>query len=504
MLKKELLVKKRLITYGVGAITIPLLIGAGILGITGRCSSPKIDVPPPISQTVIAPALALSEAFTAVATYVKPTVVTVYSEKLVRQQSRGFDSLLDDDFFQRFFGQVPNLNRQPKTKEYKIPGVGSGMVLDKSGHILTNYHVVKEVDEVKVRFPDKREFKAEVVSTDPKTDIAVIRIKGVIPKDLLCVQFGNSDLLRVGEVVMAIGAPFDLTQTVTTGIISAMGRSDVGISDYEDFLQTDAPINPGNSGGPLVNMRGEVIGMNTAIATNSGQSAGIGFAIPSNMIKSMLPTLIKGGKITRGMLGVNIQELNKDLAKGFNLSNINGALITAVFPDSTAEKIGVKVGDVVTHFNDKEINSTKDLRNLVAATNPGTSFKLEIIRTGKKIILTGILGEVIGEIDRFGSKTSKSSDDVLNLGITIQTLTPILSKQYGLTEKTGIVVTSVDENSNAAQAGLHEGDIILEVNHQRVNQISECRKILTNSKGNSSVLLLIKRKDGNLFIAIQL
>ena len=501
MLKANQPLKKRLIGYGIGAMAIPLLIGTGILGITGRCSSPKIDAPP-LPQAVIAPALALSEAFTAISAYVKPAVVTVYSEKLVQRQPQGFDSLLNDEFFQRFFGQGPHFQPQPNFKEHRTH-TGSGMIIDKVGHILTNYHVVKDVDEVKVRLYDKREFKAEIVSFDPKTDVAIICIKGVIPKDLSCVQLGNSDLLRVGEVVMAIGAPFGLAQTVTTGIISAMERSDVGLSDYEDFLQTDAPINPGNSGGPLVNMRGEVIGMNTAIATNTGQSAGVGFAIPVNMIKGMLPALIKGEKITRGILGVSLQELTKDLAKEFNLPNISGTLVNTVFPDSTAEKMGIKVGDIITNFNDKEINNIRDLRNLVANTKPGVIFKLDIVRGGKKMTLTSILGEAVEETDRFRSKSSQSSDSAVSIGITIQALTPELARQYGLTEKKGVVVTNVKEDSSAAQGGLEEGDLILEVNHQQVTQVSEFRKALTNNKQGCSALLLVKRRDRNLFIVIQ-
>ena len=492
-------IKKRIITYVVGALIVPLVIGIGILGITGRCSSPKNEIPP-ISETVIAPAIALSEAFTAVSNYVKPAVITVYSERTVRQQSQGLDSFFDDDFFQQLFGKMQGNHR--RTKEHKVPSMGSGMIIDKAGHVLTNYHVVKNVEEVKVRLSDKREFKADVVGTDPKTDVAIIRIKDPVCKDLPCIQFGNSDLLRVGEVVMAIGAPFGFTQTVTTGIISAIGRSDVGISDYENFLQTDAPINPGNSGGPLVNMRGEIIGMNTAIATNTGQSAGIGFAIPVNMIKSMLPALIKGGKISRGVLGVNIQELTKDLAKQFGLHSVNGALVTSVISDSTADTMGIKVGDIITYFNGKEITNTKDLRNIVMTTSPGTTCKIDLIRAGQKLTLTSTLKEAIGETYKFGSKSEQQPDDAINLGITIQTLTPTLAKQYGLSEKAGIIITNVDENSLASQAGLHEGDLILEVNHNRVTQISEFRKLLMDSRKNRNVLLLIKRTEGNIFVAV--
>ena len=506
MFKKDTPLKKRLITYGTSVVAIPLLIGTGIFAITGRCSSPKLIDAPPLSQAVIAPAVALSEAFIAVSSYVKPAVVTVYSEKLVRYQIQGFESPFNDEFFQRFFsGPLPDQQLSQKPREYKAPrrGMGSGMILDKSGYILTNYHVVKDVDEIKIRLSDKREFKAEIVSSDPKTDVAVIRIKGVIPGDLPCVQFGNSDLLRVGEVVMAIGAPFGLTQTVTTGIISAMGRSDVGIADYEDFLQTDTPINPGNSGGPLVNMRGEVIGMNSAIATNSGQSAGVGFAIPINMVKTMLPTLIKGGKVTRGVLGVTIQDLDKDLAKQFNLSKIEGALVTSTTPDSTAESMGIKVGDVITHVNDKEVNSTKDLRNQIAAINSGATCKVSLVRGGKKLTLSAPLGELNGETDDFGSNASQH-EHAVNLGITIQSLTPSLAKHYGLGEKTGILITNIDDNGIAAQAGLQKGDLIIEVNRQRVSQVAEFRKIMLDAKQNNSVLLLVKRKDANLFVAIQL
>jgi len=325
---------KRFVVFTASILAVPLLVGGGMLAITARCSSPKaMEPPPPLTEAVTAPAVALSNAFIAVAAHVKPAVVSVYSEKMVRTQTPDFGFPFGDDLFQQFFGQqAPQRRSAPKERMTPQRGMGSGMILDKSGLILTNNHVVKDADDIKIRLSDKREFPAEVVSTDPKTDVAVIRIKGKVPPDLPAVKLGNSDALRQGELVLAIGAPFGLTQTVTTGIISAIGRSDVGIADYEDFLQTDAPINPGNSGGPLVNMKGEVIGMNSAIATASGSSAGVGFAIPSNMINNMLPTLTKGGRITRGLLGVGIQDLDKDLAKQFNLAEPNGALVSSVVP----------------------------------------------------------------------------------------------------------------------------------------------------------------------------
>jgi len=286
-----------------------------------------------IDASIVAPADQLGKAFAAVAAHVKPAVVSVYSEKTMKFQSQEFPFPFGDDFLRRFFGeQFQQPKQRSLPKEYKVPqrGMGSGMILDKQGHVLTNYHVVHDVEEIKVQLADKRTFDAEVVGADAKTDVAIIKLKGRIPDNLPTVQLGDSDALEDGHLVMAIGAPFGLTQTVTTGIISAKGRSDVGIADYEDFLQTDAPINPGNSGGPLVNMHGEVVGMNSAIATNGGafggggQFAGVGFAIPTNMIKSMLPTLTKGETITRGMLGVAIQDMTKDLAQQFQLPEAKG------------------------------------------------------------------------------------------------------------------------------------------------------------------------------------
>lgn len=494
---------KRLVVYTAGILAVPLLVGGGMLAITGHCSSPKVVVPPPpLTAAVTAPAKALSDAYAAVAAHVRPAVVSVYSEKMIRYQSPDNAFPFGDDFFRQFFGQQ-GPQRRSAPKEYKVPqrGMGSGMILDKAGHILTNYHVVKDVDEIQVKLPDKREFKAEVVSTDPKTDVAVIRIKGKVPADLPTVQLGNSDALRVGDLVMAIGAPFGLTQTTTTGIISAIGRSDVGVADYEDFLQTDAPINPGNSGGPLVNMDGQVIGMNSAIATNSGQSAGVGFAIPSNMISAMLPILTKGGKITRGLLGVGIQDLDKDLAKQFNLSDDNGALVTSVSPGSAAEKAGIQVGDVITGFNGKAIESSRDLRNRVGSVPPGAKVKLDLVRNGKPLTLAATIGEATPEA---AAAEGAAPEQAAKLGLSVQPLTPELAQRYGLTEKTGLVIADVDPGSPAAQAGLQEGDLIVEVNRKRVTQVSELQSAVAASRKEGSILLLVKRKNLSLFVALPL
>jgi serine protease Do len=422
---------KRLVVYVASALAVPILVGGGMLAVTGRCSSPKVEAPPPLTPAIVAPAQALSDAFVAVAAHVRPAVVSVYSEKMVtRQQMPDFGFPFGDDFFNQFFGG----QRRQAPREQKVPqrGMGSGMILDKTGRILTNNHVVKDVDEIKVRLADKREFKAEIVSTDPRTDVAVIRIKGKVPDDLPTVQLGDSDKLRQGELVMAIGAPFGLIQTVTTGIVSALGRSDVGIADYEDFIQTDAPINPGNSGGPLVNMKGEVVGMNSAIATASGGSAGVGFAIPSNMINSELPILSKGGKIARGLLGVGIQDLDKDLAKQFSLEDSNGALVTSVMPDSAADKAGVKVGDVIIRLNGKTVDSSRDLRNKVAGTAPGAKVKLDLMRSGKELSVTATIGNLAEEAAAGGGESGEAPQAAM-LGLSLQNLTPDLAQTFGLT-----------------------------------------------------------------------
>jgi len=378
------------------------------------------------------------------------------------------------------------------------------MIIDRLGHILSNYHVVKDVDEISVQLADKRKFDAEIIGTDPRTDIAVIRIKGRVPGDLPTVTLGDSDALEVGDLVMAIGAPFGLIQTATTGIISAKGRSDVGITDYEDFLQTDAPINPGNSGGPLINMRGEVVGMNSAIATSVGQFAGVGFSIPSNLIKTLLPRLIKGEKITRGQLGVVIQEITKDLAKQFGLSETKGVLVSQVNKDSPAEKAGIKVGDVIVRYDGKDAEDVRHLRNLVAATAPGTKVKIGIIRNGKEETLTATIGQQEAETTTAAGPSPEGADVLTKLGLSVQTLTPDLAKQLGVEAEKGVVITDVSEGSLASLAGLQKGDVIVEADRQPVSSADELEQVLVKDKDKDNVLLLVKRQGASVFVVLQM
>ena len=441
-----------------------------------------------------------------IAAHVKPAVVSVFSERAITVQSNQFPSPFGaDPFFRQFFGnQMPQQMAPYQPRQYKQEerGMGSGMIIDEDGHILTNYHVVKGEDHLQVQLADKRQYDAEVVSTDPKTDVAVIQLKGDYPKDLPTVQLGDSDTLRPGSLVMAIGAPFGFQQTVTEGIISATGRSNVGIEAFEDFLQTDCPINPGNSGGPLVDMNGEVIGMNTAIATSVGQFAGVGFSIPINLIKTMLPTLVKGGTITRGMLGVEIQDVTKDLADQFGMSNTNGALVSQVEPNSAAEKAGIKPGDVIVDFAGKTVTDTTQLRNLVAATAPNTKTTLKVFRDGKTLTLNVDIGTLPNTTATASAAAPSSANDLAKLGLTIQELTPDLANQLGVQGQKGVVITNVDEGSPAALAGLQPGDIIAQVNREPVTTVDEVQSALAKNKKNA--LFLINRKGQSLFVVLGL
>jgi len=492
-------------TWRRGTRVTGLVIGLALVLGTGRWAAAA----PPLNESVIAPARELSRAFEAVAARVKPAVVSVYSEKTVKLRRGGEFLPFDDDFFRQFFG--PGVPGDPKhrsaPREDRVPqrGMGSGMIVDTAGHILTNYHVVSDVDKVKVQLADKRQFDAEVIGTDQKSDMAIIKIKGRVPSDLPTVTLGDSDALEVGDWVLAIGAPFGLTQTVTAGIISAKGRGDVGVADYEDFLQTDAAINPGNSGGPLVDMNGSVVGINTAIATSIGQYAGVGFAIPSTMAKSVLPTLIKGETVTRGFLGVSIQDINEELAEKFDLSDTEGALVSQITEGSPAEKAGFAVGDVIVKYDGKPVADTRALRNLVAATLPGSKADVTVLRAGKEKTLTVKVGKLpAGEMtatSRGGGEEGEEATGLDRFGLSVQPLTPDLAEQLGYAGETGVLVASVDPAGPAAAARLQPGDLIVEVDREPVRSVEQLRKKLEKTK--ETALLLVKRKDASVFVVLK-
>lgn len=477
------------------ALGLGLFVAIGLFVSLGAKSSPALRPAGPLSAAITAPAQKLSASFAAIAGHVAPAVVSVYSEKTVRFRHPDVGVPFGDDLFRQFFH-----GHMGPPHDFKVPqqSEGTGMILDKQGHILTNYHVVDGEQSIKVQLVNKQSFNAKILGADPKTDVAVLELEGSVPSDLPTVTLGDSDALPVGALVMAIGSPFGLTQTVTSGIVSAKGRSNVGIEDYEDFLQTDAPINPGNSGGPLINMRGEVVGMNSAIETQVGQFGGVGFAIPSNMIKTMLPSLLKGKHIQRGVLGVVVQQLTPDLAEEFHVQ-LGGALVAQVRKGSPADKAGIKPGDVIVSYNGTQIENTGQLRILVATTAPGTQVKVGVVRNGKSKTLHATIGTLSAA--SFASGAKSSAGDVAALGLSIETLNASLAKRYGIDAQHGVVITGVQPGSLAATYGLQAGDLIVDADQQPVRTAAQLEKILSVRKDQA--LLLIDRKGVSVFLVLK-
>ncbi|NWF98177.1 MAG: DegQ family serine endoprotease [Nitrospirae bacterium] len=420
---------------------------------------------------------------------VKPAVVNISTTRTIKTQG-GFDPFFDDPFFRRFFG-----DRFKAPKERKSSGLGSGVIVDSNGYILTANHVIQGSEEIKVTLSDKREFMGKIVGSDAMSDIAVIKIEA---KDLPVVKMGNSSKLRVGETVLAIGSPYGLSQTVTMGIVSAVGRANVGIADYEDFIQTDAAINPGNSGGALVNVRGELVGINTAIFSTSGGYQGIGFAVPTSMAKAVMDSLINKGKVVRGWIGVAIQNLTPELAKQFNLSEDKGVLIGDVVEDGPADKAGLQRGDVIIEFDGKKIEDPNQLRNKVAVTEPGQEIEVKIIREGKNLIKKIIVGELPSEIH----KLSKGEYNNSLSGIAVQNITSELIERLGLPSKIyGVIIEDIDEESPAFGI-LKEGDVILEINRQKITNMKDYDKVVSKIKSDKEILLLIYRERATIYITL--
>ncbi len=442
----------------------------------------------------------LSRTSQAIAEIVKeamPAVVFVQVEKTIEQGPSPFGQdpfgMFNDPFFQRFFG--PQLRQRPR--KFKQRGQGSGFIISKDGYILTNNHVVGEADSISVKLADGRKFKAKVIGKDPQSDVAVIKINA---KDLPVLPLGNSDALQVGEWVIAIGNPFGLTQTVTVGVVSAKGRSRLGITDYEDYIQTDAAINPGNSGGPLINIHGEAIGINSAIFSRSGGYMGIGFAIPINMAKAVKDQLIKNGKVVRGWLGVVIQEIDEDLAKSFGLKKTEGVLISEVAENSPAKKAGLKSGDIILEMNGHKVYDIGELRNKIALTPPGTKVHFLILREDKKKKVTVTIEEKPG-----GVTVAMSKHEILKqLGLVVQELTPDLAQQFGYHEGQGVLVAEVEPGSLAAGVGIQPGQLIEEVNRIKVHTVNEFLKALSKSRKTKRVLFKIRDGDMSRYVALRL
>lgn len=444
-----------------------------------------------------------AKAFAAVVKKAVPAVVFVRVEKTV--ESRGTASpfqfqdpfdFFNDPFFERFFG--PHFQpRRRMPRKFRQRGQGSGFIISKDGYILINNHVVGDADLIKVKLSDGREFKAKVIGTDPQSDVAVIKIDAT---NLPVLRLGDSDKLEVGEWVIAIGNPFGLSQTVTVGVVSAKGRSRIGINDYEDFIQTDAAINPGNSGGPLVNIHGEAVGMNTAIFSRSGGYMGIGFAIPINMAKAIKDQLLKKGKVTRGWLGVVIQDIDEELAKSFGLEKTEGVLIAEVSEGSPAEKAGLKQGDIILRLNGKKVDDLGELRNKIALTAPGTKVKLEVLRENKRRTIQVTIGE-----QPAGKAIGMAQHEILGkIGLVVQDLTEELAKQFGYRESQGVLVAEVEPGSPAARVGIRPGHLIEEVNRKRVHNMDEFVRALAQSKKTKSVLFRVRDGEFSRYVAIRI
>lgn len=424
---------------------------------------------------------------------VAPAVVKVNVEHKVKQQQRS----PIEDFFR---GAPPAQGNQPPQVER---GVGSGVIVSADGTVLTNNHVIDGATKIKIEMNDKRVFEAKVVGTDQPTDMAVLKIEA---NNLPFLTLGDSDKVRVGDIILAIGNPLGIGQTVTAGIISAKGRR-TGLSDgsFEDFLQIDAPINRGNSGGALVALNGELIGINSQILSPSGGNIGIGFSIPSNMAKSVMEQLLKDGKVHRGQLGVVIQNITEDLAKTLELPDNKGVIVGSVKPGSAADKAGVKRGDVITAINGEKVEDGNALRNKVAATPPGTEMKLTVLRNGKEEILTAKLDEFQSEkqaSDKENPLGGKSSENG-KLGLELQPVTPELAKKLELPpDSKGMIVTNIDPEGPAAAEGIIKGDVILEINRQVVGSSDDVKSALEKA-GDRPSLLLVTRGNQTVFITVQ-
>jgi serine protease Do len=392
------------------------------------------------------------------------------------------------EFFKRFFKDLPQ-----RPERFRMQGSGSGAIISADGYLLTNNHVVHGAKEVTVTLADQQVYQARVVGSDAKTDLAVLKIDAKRP--LPVAPMGSSTDLKVGEWVVAIGNPFGLSHSVTAGIVSAKGRA-IGAGPYDDFIQTDAPINPGNSGGPLFNMKGEMVGINTAIVA-AGQ--GIGFAIPIDLAKPLIPQLVTAGEVTRGYLGVSIQSITPELAKALNLDERQGALVADVVPGGPAAKAGLRQGDVIVDFDGQSVKDSRDLPALVAKTPVGEEVTLTLRRDGK----TQRIPVTVGRLPSEKGVTEESSQaGQSQWGLQLQELTPQMARQRGLGDESGVMVAGVQPGSPAERAGLQRGDIIREVNRRPVQSVQEVRDAIAKANDQDSVVLLVKRDQGNLFIAM--
>ncbi len=444
---------------------------------SGRVQAPVQEPPKEV--------IATQQAFIAGVNKVTPSVVnisTISKKKMVKPMFEF--SPFFDDFFR---------GKQPRPQYRREKSLGSGFVINREGYILTNDHVVRDAETIKVKLSNEKVYDARVVGSDPKSDIAVVKISN--SGDLPVAVLGDSDKLEVGQWAIAIGNPFGLSRTVTVGVVSATGRTGMGIEAYEDFIQTDAAINPGNSGGPLLNIHGEVIGINTAIVA-AGQ--GIGFAIPINMAKQIIPQLIKKGTVSRGWLGVSIQPVTDELARSFGLKSTQGALVSEAMAGSPAAKAGIRQGDVILRYAGKTVKDVSHLQRLVAETPIGKRIEVEIFRAGKEMKLSLVAGSA-ESAEALQSRPEDTTPSAL-LGLTVEDLPPqIRARGYG-----GVLVTEVEEGSIAAEAGLQSGDVIVAVNQKRIANLSDYLRAMRDAEKKGAVALLVKRGNASIYFALRI
>jgi Do/DeqQ family serine protease len=496
---------RRTVTVSVAIIAgLLLLIGGNWRGVASELRASATHAAASVTTPIAHPIAGGRDSYADVVKVVAPAVVTIHTEGKASASPTQFQ-MPNDDFFRRFFGNPGDQNEQNEGPSrmphaFKQHALGSGVIVGADGYILTNNHVVAGADDVRVEMTDGRTLAAKVVGTDKASDLALIKVdaSGLNP-----IALANSDNVQVGDVVLAVGNPLGVGQTVTMGIISAKGRStQAGSGTYEDFLQTDAPINQGNSGGALVNTKGELVGINSQIVSESGGNIGIGFAIPSNMAKHVMDDLRKDGRVRRAQLGVTVQAMTSDMAASLGLTQVGGAIVSSVTPGSAADHAGIKQGDVIESFNGQGIHDTNSLRNHVADAEPGSSASVTLLRNGSEKTLTVKLDEA--NVDKTAvADAEPGRDDKTGLGVTVEPLTPELAARVGAPKDAhGMVVEDVNPEGRAAAAGLQSGDVIEQVNRQPVQSVDDLRAAMKNA-GNKPVLLLIGRQGHDLFMAVR-
>ncbi len=485
-------------------VVVVALIGGGILAIGFRnWSGHEVFGAPNLALTMArssspVPLGSFNNGFSSVLKPALPAVVNIHSSKVVKSRPSQMMPFFNDPMFKQFFGdQFGQGQQQPQTEREQ--SLGSGVIITSDGTIVTNNHVIEGATDIKVDLADKREFQAKLVGTDAKTDIAILKIEAT---GLPTLAVGDSAKLQVGDVIFAIGDPFGIGETATMGIVSATGRGSLGIEDYEDFIQTDAAINPGNSGGAMIDLHGDLIGINTAILSGgSGGNQGVGFAIPINMARSVMDQIVSHGKVVRGYLGIYIGDVTPALAKQFDLGQAGGALVNDVSPDAPGSRAGLKRGDVILKLNGQAVESANDLRLRISQSAPGTNVKLAVSRDGKTQDINVTLGELPPDKSAEAAP-GESSGGGLD-GVNVQDLTPDTAQELQLAPGTrGVVVESVDPSSAAASVGLQRGDVIQEVNRKPIHNITEYKEALA-AAGKQSVLLLVNEGGRTRYVVIE-